>query len=276
MEFFSHSKLSTFEQCKLRYKFRYIDKIKPEIEKSIEAHLGTTVHSTFEWLYSKVKEGSIPTLDEVIIRYSQDWMKNYKPEIVVVKKNMTVKDYYNKGIQFLINYYTKHEPFSDNTLEVEKEILLNLDEEGRYKIRGFIDRLVYNLETEEYEIHDYKTANSIPHKEKIDNDRQLALYSIAIKEIFGQDKEVKLIWHYLSFNKIIYSRRTNDQLKKLKEETLELIEKIKSTVDFTPNKSVLCNWCEYKSICPVWENSPEKGFPSGKKFDRQKRIFDFI
>ena len=61
---YSHSKLSTFEQCPLKYKLRYIDKIKPEIEKTIEAHLGSSVHDTLEWIYNSVKENSekSPTL----------------------------------------------------------------------------------------------------------------------------------------------------------------------------------------------------------------------
>ena len=169
---------------------------------------------------------------------------------------MNVSDYFNKGIKFLVNYYLNHKPFDDNTIEVEKEILINLDGKGEYKIRGFIDRLSYNLKTGEYEVHDYKTSNNLPSQEKIDNDRQLALYSIAIKEIFGEDKKVILVWHYLSFNKKIHSRRTDEQLKKLKTETLNLIKEIESTASFTPTKSALCNWCEYKPICPAWGNKP--------------------
>ena len=150
----------------------------------------------------------------------------------------------------------KHKPFDDNTIAVEKEILISLDESGNYKIRGFIDRLAYNLETLEYEVHDYKTSNNLPKREDIEKDRQLALYSIAIKEIFGEEKEIILVWHYLAFDKRIHSRRTNEQLNWLKKETLALIKEIESTKEFPPTKSPLCNWCEYKDICPAWGNKP--------------------
>ncbi len=249
MSIYSHSKLSTFEQCKLRYKFRYIDKIKV-IETTIEAFLGKTVHSTLEWLYLQVKENKIPTIEEIINYYSENWTEKYKDSIKIIRQNLTTKDYFNKGVQFLIDYYFKHKPFKDNTLEVEKRIVLNLDKEGKYKIQGYIDRLVHNLENNELEIHDYKTANSIPTKDKIENDRQLALYSIAIKELFGKEKEVLLIWHYLAHNQKITSRRTNEQLEKLKQDIINLINEIESTTEFPSNKSILCDWCEYKSICP--------------------------
>ncbi|MEJ2267603.1 MAG: PD-(D/E)XK nuclease family protein, partial [Nanoarchaeota archaeon] len=79
-----------------------------------------------------------------------------------------------------------------------------------------------------------------------------ALYSIAIKELFGQDKNVLLIWHYLAHNMKIISQRTNKQLEKLKQQIIQLIDKIESTTEFPPNKTILCNWCEYKSICPLF------------------------
>jgi len=258
MEIYSHSRLSTYEQCPLKFKYRYLDKIIPEIEKTIELHLGGIVHDTLEWLYQQKKENKIPTIDELILYYAEKWENTYDPKIRIVKKNLTAKDYFNKGVQFLLNYYTKHKPFEDNTLEVEKKIIIHLDMEKNYKIQGFIDRLSYNLETEEYEIHDYKTANNLPPQHKIDNDRQLALYAIAIKELFGKDKKICLVWHYLAHDLKICSRRTDEQLEQLKKETIELIKKIELTTKFPSSKTILCNWCEYKTMCPQFGGKPNE------------------
>jgi putative RecB family exonuclease len=253
MKVYSHSRLCTFEQCPLKYKFRYIDKIKPEIEKTIESHLGSVVHDTLEWIYNSVKENpekTPPTLDDIIHYYIKIWQKELTEDTLIVKKQFTQKDYLNKGIQFLADYFQKYSPFKDGTIECEKEILINLDENTQ--IKGFIDRLVYNIEKGHYEIHDYKTANTLPTQEKMDQDRQLALYSIAIKEMYGKDKEVVLVWHYLAYNHKIISKRTEEQLEKLKDEIKRLIEEIENTKEFITNKSMLCDWCEYKSICPEW------------------------
>jgi len=249
---YSHSRLSTFEQCQLKFRYRYIEKIIPEVEKSIEAHLGHCIHCALEWLYTQIKEKGTPSPDDLIIYYSEIWKKDYNPNFLIVDNRFVARDYFNKGVGFLVNYYLEHKPFDDNTLELEKKIVIILDEEGLYKIQGFIDRLSYNLKTNEYEIHDYKTANYLPTQEKIEQDRQLALYSIAIKELFGQEKEVSLIWHYLAHNKKIRIKKTNEQLENLKKETLELIKKIEATEEFPGNKSPLCNWCEYRSICEEW------------------------
>lgn len=269
MKVYSHSKLSAFEQCKLKYKFRYIDKIIPEVEETIETHLGHVIHQTLEWLYSEVKDGRVPSIDDFIVYYSKIWMQNYKPEFIE-NRGKDEKFYFNKGIQYLLDYYNRYKPFDDNTIYVEKEISIDLDEKGEFKVRGFIDRLAYNLKTKEYEIHDYKTSNTLPEADKIENDRQLALYSIAVKELFPDSAQVRLIWHYLFFNKRIESKRTREQLEQLKKETLELIKVIESTTEFPYNKSKLCQWCPYKPICPAW--AKDEYFP---KWERQKKLGDF-
>ncbi len=273
MVVYSHSRLSAFEQCRQKYKFRYIDHI-PEKEKTIEAHLGTMVHATLEWLYMEAKEDRLPSLDDVMLYYSRNWLTNYQ-DFKIVKKNMTDKDYFNKGVQFLIDYYNRYAPFQENTLDLEKEVFIDLDEEGNYKLKGFIDRLCFNMETQEYEIHDYKTSNTLPPQEKLDADRQLALYSIAVREMFPEGKKVKLIWHYLNFNKRMESRRTEEQLKQLKKETVELIKTIESLnlEEFRPTVSALCGWCSYKQICPAWNPQNTSGGSGGKpRFFRQMKL----
>jgi len=261
---YSHSKLSTFEQCPYKYKLRYIEKIIPEIEKSIEAHLGTCVHYALEWVYKEVLNKKIPTLDEVIVVYSEKWNDEEVENFLIVKKEFTSKDYFEKGLKFIIDYYSKNHPFEDGTVELEKEVKINL---GNSTIIGYIDRL--SLGEEEIQIHDYKTANSIPSKEKIETDRQLALYSIAIKEKYGKDKKVKLVWHYLAHNLDITSSRTEEQLENLKKDILELIDKIEKAKEFPKCESVLCNWCEYKNICCGEKKEIEKDYPTVSKYIRE-------
>lgn len=254
MENYSHSKLSTFEQCKYKYKLKYIDKIPSPIEKSIEAHLGTAVHSSLEWLYNEVMNGRIPELNQVIEKYTDFWQQDYKEEFLIVKKELKPEYYFNEGVKFLVDYYLKNNPFNDGTIALEKQIFIELEKDFPHKIIGYIDRLVFNKEKNEYEIHDYKTANTLPNKEKFEQDRQLALYAIAIKQIYGNHVSVKLVWHYLKHNMQIFSKRNDTELDKLKIETIGLINEIKNTKDFPVNKSILCEWCEYKQYCKAFGN----------------------
>ena len=257
MVVYSNSKIETFEQCRLKFKYRYIDKIIPEIAKSIEAHLGSIAHETLEWLYSNVMKKEIPSINDIISFYSEKWQEKYSPDMPIFNKTLTAKDYFNRGVEFLVNYYMKHQPFKDNTIATEKRIEINLDKGGEKKLIGFIDRLVNNLENNEIEIHDYKTGSSIMTKEKVENSRQLLIYSLAIKEIFGKDKKVCMVWHFLAHDMKICLRKTNEDLENLKKTLIEIIDNIEKTRDFPPSKSQLCYWCEYMDICSIW-NKPCK------------------
>lgn len=270
MVFYSHSKIETFEQCKLKFKFRYLDKIIPEIAKSIEAHLGEIVHKTLEWLYIQVLENKIPSINDVISFYSEKWEENYSEDMPIFNKTLTAKDYFNRGVEFLVNYYMKYHPFQDNTIATEKRIEINLDENGEKKLIGFIDRLAHNLESNEIEIHDYKTSNSVFAKNKVENSRQLSIYSLAIKEMFGKEKNVCMIWHFLAHDMKVCIRKTNEELANVKKEIIEIIDNIEKTKDFPPTKSQLCYWCEYMDICPVWNKTYKREKQEELKFNEEE------
>jgi len=250
---YSHSKLETFEQCRLKFKYRYLDKIIPDIPKSIEAHLGTVVHETLEWLYENVMKKIIPPVDKLIEFYSERWIETFSPDMLIVNKTMKAEDYFNRGVEFLVNYYLKHNPFKDNTIAVEEKIEIILDAEKERKLIGYIDRLVHNIENNEIEIHDYKTSASAAARDKIENGRQLALYSLAMKDIFGKDKKVSMVWHFLAHDMKVCLSRTNEQLEQLRKDVIDLINEIEATRHFPANKTRLCDWCEYRNICESWK-----------------------
>ena len=260
MATYSHSKLASYEQCKYRYRLRYIDKVPSPVEKSIESHLGSCVHDALEWLYTEIKSGKpTPELDDVIQRYANVWKENFKENFIIVKKEFTSQTYFDKGVKFLIDYFLKHKPFKDGTISTEERVFVNLEKDFPHNIIGYIDRLVYNEENDEFEVHDYKTAKSLPSQNKLDQDRQLALYSIAVKEKYGKDKPVLLTWHYLSHDKQVFSRRTDEQLDQLKKDIIKLIGEIETNKEWPITKSILCNWCEYKTVCKAFGNQlPEK------------------
>lgn len=227
-----------------------MEKEKPDFEQSIEAFLGSKIHETLDFVYKKKEEFS---LDRVIKYFIESWNGDYKGDLKIVREDLKTEYYFNKGIKFLIDYYLKHYPFIDDTIETEKKICVYLDEDKEYSLIGYIDRLVRHKDTNDFEIHDYKTG-SLKSQEELDKDRQLAIYSLGIREIFNNVNKVKLVWHFLDSNQMLSSERTLEQLEKLKKEILEIIKRIESTEEFKPNKTKLCDWCEYKSKCPEFRN----------------------
>ena len=248
MPVYSHSRLSTFENCPLQYKFIYIDKIKTE-EEGIEAFLGSRFHEAMEKLYINLKYGAY-SLGELVGYYESCWDKEWNVNVVIIKKDRTSQDYRNLGKKLIEDYYKRYYPFdSGRVIGLEKKIEIQLDDDGKYKMRGVIDRLM-QADDYTYEIRDYKTSGNLPCQKELDSDRQLALYQIGIENIWNDVKNVKLIWHYVVFDKEMASTRTKDELEKIKKDTIALIDQIESTQDFLPKESNLCEWCKYQELCP--------------------------
>ncbi|MBL7147837.1 MAG: PD-(D/E)XK nuclease family protein [Nanoarchaeota archaeon] len=247
MALYSHSRLSTFEQCPLKFKYKYIDKIDSEIEATIEVFLGSRVHEILEKLYNDLKFQKLNSLQELINFFHEQWEKHWNENIVIIRNEYTKENYKDMGIKFITDYYNKYKPFNDSRLiSTEERIVIDLDE--NHQLQGYIDRLSFKDGV--YQIHDYKTANNLPLQEYLDHDRQLALYSIAVKERYQDAKEIKLIWHFLAFDKELSSSRTDQELENLKKETLELIKGIEDCKEFSHKVSKLCDWCEFRNLCP--------------------------
>ena len=257
MVIYSHSRLSTFEQCPLKFRFKYIEQLEPEMKETIESYLGKKVHETLEWIYREIlinkKEFS---LDEIIEHYLEAWKKDFNREIKIVNGKLDAEHYFNKGIKFLIDYFLKYSPFKDNTVAIEKKITVKLDSDGKYLLQGYIDRLVHDKENNIFEIHDYKTG-AVKTQEELNRDRQLALYSLGIWEMFENVSDVHLVWHFLDLNKEMKSRRTIEELEQLKKEIIGLINRVETTTNFPPKPSCLCKWCEFRKYCPAIEQNPE-------------------
>jgi putative RecB family exonuclease len=254
MPLYSHSQLETFENCPLRYKFRYIDRIRKPEEQSIEAFVGSCVHATVQKLYDDLLLRKLNALDELLVHYRFIWKHAYKPTIKIVQDNLTTEDYLRYGEQCLRNYYARYQPFDQSqTLGTETHLIFALDPKGDYKFQGYIDRLARRKDGT-YEIHDYKTGRNLPSQAEADSDRQLALYQIGLAHRWKDVEHVELVWHYMARDSTLVSRRTPEQLRELTESTVKVVDTIEHTKEFEPVKSRLCEWCEYRAECPLWKH----------------------
>jgi putative RecB family exonuclease len=250
---YSPSRISTYESCPRQYKYRYIDRI-PREEESIEAFLGSRVHEALNKLYRDLQLGNLPRLQDLLAYYEWDWGRRWHGHVKIVKQGLSIEHYKGLGRRCLVNYYQAQEPFEGGqTLGLEHRVTSALDPDGRYRIQGYVDRLV-RVRTGQYEIHDYKTSGRLPSQSEIDADRQLALYQLGVARVWPDADEIELVWHYLAFGRELRSRRTPEALQRMKTATITLIDRIEADTEFRPIKSLLCQWCPYLSMCPIWND----------------------
>ncbi|MBP1770027.1 MAG: hypothetical protein H6P96_645 [Candidatus Aminicenantes bacterium] len=248
---YSNSQLSTYEQCALQYKFNYVDGIK-RYEEGIEAYLGQRFHDAMEWLYGE-KAFRTPSLEEVLDYYDKDWTNRWHLEIKINKAGRTADEYRRMGRRFIEDYYRRHHPFDEGrVLGLERYIRFPLDDAGRYRCKGIIDRLMLAPDGV-FEVHDYKTGSKLPDQRELDRDRQLALYQIGVESLWpeAREKGVRLVWHEVAFDVEMGSVRSQEALERLKADVGALIDRIEAERVWVPHESALCDWCPYWDLCPV-------------------------
>jgi len=247
---YSHSRLSSFENCPRQFKYRYIEKLAVETE-GVEAFMGKRVHEILERLYHHVaRHGRPPSLAQVLDRYRQDWERSWHDKVLIVRTEFPRSYYQDRGARCLENYYRGHYPFTTGrTVAVEAPLHMQLDGEGRYKLRGIVDRIVSHADGR-FEVHDYKTGAFLPTQHSIDRDRQLALYQIGLEQTYPDVQEVELVWHYLIHNRTLRSRRSAETLAELRAATMRLIDTIEAESEYAARPGKLCSWCDFAALCP--------------------------
>lgn len=251
---FSPSKLSVYQNCPKRYQYRYVDKISRR-RKTPETVVGVAVHAAFEELYDLVTGGRVPALAEVQEIYARELEAEWDGTVVEKDARFSKADWKKVGADCVALYYEAHAPFSaDRTVAVEKRVGFPITVDGReYRIEGFVDRLALAPDGA-FEIVDYKTAKSLPNQEHADEDWQLALYELAVRREWPDAKEVRLKWHYVRHGKTLVSVRDEAARAKLLADVTGLISKIKHDHEFATKPSTLCDWCEYRDLCPLFRD----------------------
>ena len=249
MPTYSHSRISTFEDCPLRYRLTYIDRVRRETE-GVEAFLGSRVHDTLQKCYEDARRTRIDALDELLAFYDAAWQKNWHANVVVSKKDLTADHYRQLGRKLLTTYYQRFAPFdTDLTIGTELRLSFPLDDAGAYLINGIIDRLARTPDGTLW-VHDYKTGAHLPSQADADADRQLALYQLGVHKRWPDTTKVKLVWHHLAHDTDLVSLRTAQALAEVATAVIQVIDEIEAATDFPPKETPLCEWCDYPDLCP--------------------------
>jgi putative RecB family exonuclease len=276
---YSQSKLSTYENCPYQYKLRYIDRVEVEIPTTIEMFLGDLVHRTMEKLYKDLQYQKINSKEELLAFYRDLWEKEYSEDILIVKKEYHPENYKKMGEKFISGYHDSYCPFDDMTvIGLETQDMLLLPDGNYWNIR--IDKLGFDEENNYY-VCDYKTNSRMMMQEAADSDRQLAMYSVWVRDKFKDAKKVFLKWHMLAFNKEIVSERTDEQLNRLQKNVMAKIQGIQEATEqdnFPRITSGLCNYCVYQKICPSFSHLAqleEKPLQEYKRDDGLKMVDEY-
>lgn len=263
---YSHSRLSVFEACRLRYRLKYLDRVRRDLE-GVEAFLGSRVHEALEALYRDVSMGRVPTAEGVIADFRRLWDEEWHDDMLLSDPRYGPADHRSVGEECLRRYHVRHAPFrGDQTLGVE--VRIGVDLPGGARLEGYADRVARDPDGW-ISIHDYKTTSTLPTQADVDRDRQLALYQAGVETLWPGAPGIRLVWHFLRFDERLVSTRSRERLDDLLRETARLVETVEAETAWEPTPSPLCGWCPYWDLCPEKRHdwlagrAPWKGPPEG-------------
>jgi len=244
---FSFSRVKTYHQCPLRYRYRYLKGLK-EVFRSIESYLGSVVHDVLEWLYTERETRESPTLEAALQILADRWTAGFNDEIAVIRCGDQADASLVTGREMLERFHRG--TFSkDRSQTVALEQRLNHTLSDEIVFTGFADR-IGRTETGRLFVVDYKTSKKEGDPSEFSEGLQAPLYAACVMRHNGEE-EALAGYHYLRHESTRWQSVGAARAGQLLDRFHELAVEVNSAAEFDPRPGVLCAWCGFNAICPA-------------------------
>ena len=243
---YSFSRVKTFFQCPLRYRFRYLKGFK-ELFRSVESHLGSAVHDVLEWLYAERAASRSPTLDAALEVLAGRWGRGLDDEVAVVRSCDDAGAYLRAAREMVGCFFNgAFQRDRSETVALEQRLSLRLSDDVVFT--GFADR-IGRTEAGRLFVIDYKTSRSAGNPSDFSEGLQAPLYA-ACAMLDRGETEALAGYHYLRLDTTSWQSVDSERGRQLLARFAELVREVRAATDFEPRPGVLCAWCGFNAVCP--------------------------
>jgi len=249
----SPSKVSTFKDCALAFRFSAIDKL-PE-PSSLPAVKGTTVHKALELLFdAQPQYRTLPAAQQCLetalamITAEEDYQS-------LELNPSQAQAFATDASKMVDRYFALENPSSITAVGTEMMLETHL---GSLLVRGIIDRLEED-ENGGLVVTDYKTGRTPSPAQEQQRLGGVHFYAFLCEKVLGR-RPAKVQLMYLGGNPQIITALPSEQsvrgIEKKVGAVWSAIERACADEDFRPKKSALCNWCAFQAYCPEFGGDP--------------------
>jgi RecB family exonuclease len=239
----SYSSINTYERCPAAFKFQYEDRLPGSPSPALS--FGDSLHRALHRFHNRPVPVA-PSVEELMEMLDGVWVSEG------FRNEGEERTYLDHGRQVLAQYHLENA--EQYRIPVALEHRFSIDVEG-VQINGTIDRMD-RLPGGGYEIIDYKTNRRLPPASRIEKDLQLSMYHLAAKEIWGIEPE-RLTLYYLLPGQRMTTSRTAQDVDELRRRITTVAERV-AAGKFEPRENPLCDWCDYKAMCPIFRHQYER------------------
>jgi putative RecB family exonuclease len=241
----SPSKVVSFRDCALAFKFSAIDRL-PE-PPSAPAAKGTLVHRALELLYGR------PPAERTVANALADldlaWGDVMSSDEYA---GMEVPDDFRSSAATLVRrYFELEDPTTIRPIGLELFLATPLND--HVKLRGIIDRLELD-EDGELVVTDYKTGKVPGERHEHGRLTGVHFYSYLCEKLFGR-RPARIQLLYLGEPVAIIATPSEQSTRGLEKKVGAIwsaIERACERDDFRPKPGPLCSWCSFKDQCPAF------------------------
>jgi len=242
----SPSKVSSFTECALAFRFSAIDRL-PE-PPSVAASRGTLVHAALErLLLLDAPERSLPAALRCLDDAAEDLRDH--PEFSGLGLDAEGWATFRSEAAALVEkYFRLEDPTTVRPIGLELKLEVEL---SGVRLRGIIDRLELDADGE-LVVTDYKTGRAPGERQEQQRLAGVAFYSLLCERLFGRrPARVQLL--YLADPVAIIATPSDRSTRGVERKLAAIwtaVERACEREDFRPNPSRLCDWCAFKAYCP--------------------------
>ena len=241
----SPSSASTFEQCALRWKLRYIDRL-PD-PPGAAALTGTFAHRVLELLFQHPAAQRTRERAKVVARDVWPDTESDPHYQALGLDEQGGREFRWKGWLAIDGLWKLEDPTRVNVIATEQNVLTEL---GSVPFRGIVDRLERGPDGS-LEVADYKSGRAPRPRYTDDRLAQVLLYAAAIEASLGErPSKARLLYLGQKSVEIAVTPAAVEPVVDQLGVTWTNMQNACATEVFEPKPGPLCGWCPYAAQCP--------------------------
>jgi putative RecB family exonuclease len=253
----SFTRVDTFERCPRRFRYQYVDGL-PQAPAP-QLSFGSSVHAALEWLYDR-KHPVLPSRDELLQALFDAWDTTGYSE---VERDEQLRAYeHARAVLSAFHSRVEREGFR---LPAATEAWFELPIGEDIAVVGSIDRLDVDDDGTMHVI-DYKTNRKARTRAQVRDSLQLAIYALATRELYGDLPAT------VGLDFVVPGVVVRVPVEELRLDTvpgrLEAVARRIRAGEDTPTPHRLCDWCDFRSICPAWTGAEDSSDASSEVLGR--------
>jgi putative RecB family exonuclease len=254
----SFSRVDAYDNCPRRFRYAYVDKLPGRPGPHLS--FGTSIHAALEDFYDR-KLPECPTEDELLGFLYDRWDSTGFAHLDRDEQ----LSFYRHAQDVLRRFHRRVAPTYRLPAATEAWFELPIGYEAT--VVGSIDRVDVDDEGR-FHVVDYKTNRKVKDRDRVAGSLQLAIYALACRHLFGALPATVSLDFVVPGVEIQVDVADLD-LEAARQRVLDTAAAVRAErYDPTPNR--LCDWCDFRAICPAWEG--DGGDLLGPAVDELRRL----